>query len=498
MKKKVGFLAYLNPQNLKSQVKAYGGEFLAWGFIRYFAVLYTVVIGLVIAFKLQLTYAVGVVALVTVFLPSMYVTKSKGIYEVRRFEEVAAYMEQMLYSFKRRNKVLSALEDTRSLFADNSSIIYQSIEKAINSIQTDLTPGVDIYEKAFRYIEEPYGCSRLQKTHRFLAAVEYSGGKCDKAIDILIQDRNRWVDRMNLLQKEHKNIKVKTVIGLGMSFLVCGMAVYMLPGDFDITQVAMSQIMTAAAFLMNFLVWYTVDKKMSDSLITEDGSYSPEVIKKSYDYVFHEDKKAAKKRTLTISLIVLPLALVSIFTMGLRGEAVSAALYVMILTSPKRQYKSAYKRIYKHVEKVFPEWLMTLSLKLQTDNLFMAITDTVQDADKVLQEELQLLLARLSAEPDSLEPFVKFMDRLYLPDITSAMRMLYSLGAYGAIDDGEQITALNNRNVILMDRAEMLKMEDKLMGVGMLVLAPMVTGVVKMITDLALMVALITDLSNII
>ena len=53
---------------------------------------------------------------------------------------------------------------------------------------------------------------------------------------------------------------------------------------------------------------------------------------------------------------------------------------------------------------------------------------------------------------------------------------------------GGQIDALVQRNTVMMDRAERLKEEDLMAGVGFLVLLPMITGVVKMLADLVLVI----------
>lgn len=493
--KKNSILVYMNPKNLRSQVNKYGGRFSVFKFFKYLLLLYGIAVGLLLIFKVHTAYAAGVLIAITIFLPDMFVSQFKRVFEIRRFEDISAYMEQMLYSFKRRNKILSALEDTLSIFAENKQgAIYQSIESAIECIKTEKDS--NIYEKAFTYIEDSHGCNRLRKLHRFLINVENSGGDCERSVDILLDDRNLWVDRMNLLQRERKNIKVKTLIGLGMSFLVCGMAVYMLPKDFDVTALAASQIVTSIALLGNFLVWYFVDKKMSGAILGEETDYDWQAVKRSYDHIFHEDAKGKKKKQLIISGILLACVFAGYVMLGIQGAVIFAVLLVLALTNNKRRYKLAFAKVKKEVEKAFPEWLMHLSLKLQSDNLFVAMSETVADAPMILQEELNNLLEKLAVEPDSLEPFMGFMNKLYLPDVTSAMRMLYSLGAYGSADREEQIAALNKRNITLMDRAETLRMEDRLMGVGMLVLAPMLTGVLKMITDLALMVTLITDMSN--
>ena len=68
------------------------------------------------------------------------------------------------------------------------------------------------------------------------------------------------------------------------------------------------------------------------------------------------------------------------------------------------------------------------------------------------------------------------------------MKILYSMAEFGTGEMGQQIDALVQRNAVMMDRAERLKEEDKMAGIGFLVLLPMITGVVKMLADLVLVI----------
>ena len=70
------------------------------------------------------------------------------------------------------------------------------------------------------------------------------------------------------------------------------------------------------------------------------------------------------------------------------------------------------------------------------------------------------------------------------------------MAEFGIRDMGGQIDALVQRNTVMMDRAERLKEEDLMAGVGFLVLLPMITGVVKMLADLVLVILGILSVVN--
>ena len=81
-------------------------------------------------------------------------------------------MEQLLYSFRRQPKILTALQDTLLLFQeDENKELREAIENAIEHIQNATGTG-DVYEEALAIIEKDFGCKRMLKIHNFLRQVE--------------------------------------------------------------------------------------------------------------------------------------------------------------------------------------------------------------------------------------------------------------------------------------------------------------------------------------
>ena len=191
------FYQVLNPIALKKEIKQMDvGEFSALNYLKFLAICYVGMIVLIFVFKLQWPYALALIALETLGLPMAFYLQFKNLYEKKKFEDIAAYIEQLLYSFKRQPKILSSLEDTVVLFEDRKDgHLYQAIQKAIAYIREGHFEE-DLYKEAFAFIEEEYGCKRLYKVHEFLVRVENSGGTVKESIDIMLQDRNLWVNRI--------------------------------------------------------------------------------------------------------------------------------------------------------------------------------------------------------------------------------------------------------------------------------------------------------------
>jgi len=486
-KKNHNFLKYMNPKNLKKEVNRCGYNFSLKKTLQYLLMIFLGIILFSVLLKVKWQYILTIIAMVTVLYPSVILMIFRNMYEEKKFEDVTAYMEQILYSFKRRGKILIALEDARTLFFDEEKEkqgdLYEAIGRAIEHIQTGVAKG-NIYQEAFAIIEEEYGCKRLYKVHDYLIQVETSGGECNEAIDILLTDRKLWMERTYALLREKKNIKTKITIGIGFSFLIIYLAVLMIPADFGITDLFISQIVTTGVIMCNILIWFLGQKSLSGSVIAYGDDTPFSEIEKQYNQVMHGTIKKEKKKFKIAALLLLPVALLAYYRISSLAAILIVAFCVLLVTQPGRQYKSALKKVRKEVEKQFPEWLMALALQMQSNNVHVSVSKSIESAPEILQEELRKLEAEIKMQPNDLQPYINFMKKLDLPDVTSAMKMLYSMATFGFDNNNKQLQALVERNAILIDKAEKMKSEDYLAGVGILVLLPMITGTVKMITDL--------------
>lgn len=483
-------------KKIRSEVQRCGYSFSLSGYVKYLAAVFLGIIAFAYIFRLKLFFMLVVMAAALCFMPGVFLMTYRNLYEEKKFEDVTAYMEQILYSFKRRAKILTALEDAKLLFQKGESPLYDAIARGIVHIQT--AESGDIYREAFAEIEREYGCKRLYKIHDFLIQVEGAGGDPSAAIEILLNDRKLWIDRVCGLKKEKKNIKIKVTIGMGLSFLICAMSVWMLPEEFDITGNVVSQIVTSGTMILNLSIWYIAQKKLSGSLIHADTDMETEgadmmrrlaYLKKKSRHEEIWRYRAAAAAALTVAAVCMGLGMSSV------GAAAIAAA-VIFLNYPGKRYKNAQKSVAKAVERRFPEWLMSMSLQLQTDNVHVSLEKTIPQAPGILKEDLQQLLEEIGTQPNSLQPYLGFLNILCLPDVMSAMKILYSMAEFGSGDMGRQLEALVQRNAVLMDKAERMREEDLMAGIGFLVLLPMITGVLKMLADLGLVIFSILAMVN--
>lgn len=486
MKKIKQFFSYFNPRKFNQEIHRYNADISNWQFIKFLLATYVGLIVFMIIFKLHIPYMAVILGVVTLFLPSIFLLNLRTGYEIKRFESVNAYLEQLLYSFRRKPKVLTALQDTVLLFQEEENTeLREVIEQAIEHIQNPEGNG-DVYEEAFEIIEKDFGCKRMKKIHSFLRQVENAGGNIEESVEILLLDRNLWVDRITGLIMDKKKVNVNVTIAIGLSFVITAISLYMIPESFGIVDTKPSQISTMVVFLLNGLIWYIVQRALSGSLLAADRDTPFEDLKRAYDVVMHDGIAKKKKVFLAVGLMVVAAGgLLTFLTNPMFGLPI-AAFGVVLATQPKRVYKKSKKKLRKEVQKAFPDWLLGVSLQLQTDNVHVSIMKSIPSAPELLQEELINLQDNLEKHPDTLDPYLMFFKPLQISEVSSAMKMLYGLSAFGAEDSQEQIKALVNRNTVIMDHAEKLRMEDELAGVTFAMLAPMITGTIKMVVDLGL------------
>ena len=125
-------------------------------------------------------------------------------------------------------------------------------------------------------------------------------------------------------------------------------------------------------------------------------------------------------------------------TVGMTAAGAAGAAAIWMLTQEKRKYKHARKRVLREVEKQFPEWLMNLSLQLQTDNVHVSLKKTIPDAPFILKQDLTRLVEEIEQQPNALQPYLRFMREFQIPDVLSAMKILYSMAEFGIGDMGGQ------------------------------------------------------------
>lgn len=482
---------YINPKNLQKEIEFYGYQYSLYKHIMITFVVIAVQIGL--AYILGLTrYQISLlIFIILCILPRLVLNMYINMFEQKKFMELSSYMEQMLYSFKRKSKILTALEDTKTLFPEG--LMGDRIGKALHYIEYSYSEG-DIYKEALEIIEEEYDCDILCRIHDFMMNVEKTGGNYEMSLDILITDRNKWVSRIALARKEIQVIKRNVTIAILLSLLIITGTVLMVPTEFvDIKTNVVSQISSMVTIIVNLALWTYVQCKFSKSWLRMDARIREKEIEKYYIRITSPSSERRVHRIVKILVIAGICCYIGYTTQNMICLCICVCFGIILLTQHQRSYKTYKNRLRREVEKVFPDWLLGLSLSMQTENVQVAINQSIEKAPLVLRQELIVLGEKLEKHPTAIMPYLEFYRTLEIPDVQSAMRMLYSMGQNGTEEMARQIQTLIQRNTELQDHSEKLKVADYLSGMGFCVVMPMLFGCGKMMADMmVLMLGILT------
>ena len=436
---------YIKYTNLKKEIRGYG---YSYSFKKYLASLLLSFLGILLAgkfFHLQIPYIIGLGLAYLCFFPIIIIRQFKYMYEQQRFRDVVNYLEQMMYSFKKQPKIIVALEETKQLCEGRILELIDEAEKAISS------PGAvdDLYRHALSCIEQEYRCDRMKMLHDYLVKVENLGGQYQSTLNIILDDVKEWTERTYLFQKERKSMKFKIVLSLTASLML----------------------------------YLGAQKLLTGSWLKDTLDENPEQIKKDFK-TMREEKDG--KQPWIITILSFPVLLLGFDWQNLYIIGAVTALIAAAWFTPSLKRKNAGGRILKEINQKFPYWLRGIALSLQTENVYVAIRDSLDQAPYVLKEQIEILLRNIDEDPESILPYQNFLSEFDLPEIQSASRMLYSLTNCGKDDSEAQINTLIHRNNVLMDKAEWLQNENDVAGIGALTFVPMILATFKMIMDLGL------------
>jgi hypothetical protein len=429
---------YVRFRNLQLRIEAYGYQY---SFSKYIAMVLLGSLLIFLAGKWNGLRGIAAVILLSSFvllLPILILEQFHYLYEERRFQSVVRYMEQMIYSFQKHPKILSALEETQQVLDGEIKERIQTIREEIEQ-----SKGMD-YKKAFQTIEKGYHCERLVQMHDFFIKVEEIGGQYQAALNAILDDLKMWTERTYLFQKERSQMKKKIAASILCVLLLCSVLFHMIIQSEEMKGILSSVPYQAGttAILVSFLILFVFSQKiLTGSWIKKEKELDWEQIKKDWMHVREEPD----------------------------------------------QYKRARKRLKREVEKQFPKWLRVVILGLQTDNVYRTIVESADDAPAVLRLPLQILIEDLGKDPVSMIPYDHFLKELEVPQIHSAVKMLYAYTNMGTSEAKEQLGEIMRRNTILTDRAERIQNEDEVAKYLLLFYVPMFLGTAKIMLDMSLL-----------
>ncbi len=433
----------MKPKLLWDELKRYGYVFSVKRSILMYGM--TVAFALLCGkfFRLERMYLLILCLWCAILFPFFLRNLYRNRYGQRQFVEINSYMEQFLYSFQKSGKILVTLKDVEKLFANG--MMHTRIQEAIAYIE-DTYDEDHVEKKALAMIEREYPIHHVAMIHRFALQVEEKGGEYGEAIRLMLDARRMWADRSYELLKEKKRKRTQILISVLVSLLLCSVFVYVAERvSLSITGFTIVKVVTLLTLLLDIWIFYVADRKLS--MESMDETYDEKELLRQYEKVKRsEEKKHAELGT-----------------------------------------RIAKKNVSRALQKMFPQWLLEVSLLLQSENVQVAIMESYDEAPVLIKPALRELIQKLQLRPTDMEPYLEFLQEYALPEIQSSMKMFYALSEGTGGNANNQISDIIRRNQLLLDQAQKMKNEDALGGLYALFLAPQLTGGAKMLVDMGML-----------
>lgn len=424
---------------------------------------------------------IAVAALMAMLLPAIMMFHFRFMYEADRYEEVSVYMENMMSAFKRTPKILVALKETE-LTASGK------MKSLIHEVEEKLKAGKD-YEEALKVISDEYQCPRLDALHDFIIRVELQGGEYVKSLDVLMNDLLNWNEITYQMQKERKKHMNMIIAFSGMIIAVVILMLRNINMLRDLVDIADSTFYqcTSLVFLCAFIILYLLAQKgMTTSWISESNTLK----KKDIDRYFHDiecyEPITAKKKNMKKCILFVVFAAIGIYMKNMVIVIGSVVCIALFQNAAERHIQFCKKKLSREIEKVFPSWMRGIQLGLQTQNIYMALVNSLDNAPYVLRGELEKTLLAINESPESIQSYDVFLKDFPLREVKSVFKQLYALDQFATNETkyASQIDDMIARNSELAIKSEKMANEDAMSMFTLYQIMPTLFGAVKLLCDL--------------
>ncbi len=493
-------------KKLDKEIRGWGYEYNAK---KYLATMFLVLVGMVTVgyFFLLKIWFVAILALCAVLaMPFIVLAQFAYIGNNDKFEDIVNYLEQMILSFKRSPKILSAMKDSRDLATGK---MRKCLNEAIEIIETD-TESQDVYEKAFSIIEKEYRCSRIKTLHRFMLNVEMeSSTNYQNSIDNLYSDIRSWVTRTYKYQAELSATKSKIMIIMGLSLGISLFFTYMLKraeeatassgNDYALHMIDSGTYQVATTiFIITFILIFTfLNTKVNGFWLVNDiAEGDGSEIYKNISAVENYDTKGSRKRSIIAASFGVPFLIIGFIIGNLILKVLGIAIIFFMLFKNTLNLKAKKKAVERELVKEFPIWLRDIAVNLNNMIVVRAIAESYDYAAPVMKPFITRFIERSEEDPTSIKPYTEFLGVFNVSELSTAMKMLYTIKMLSAEDSARQVNELIDRNQTLLESSEKLKQEDSVAGVSFISLLPMLLMSIKLMIDLAVMMVAFFSLTN--
>lgn len=483
--------------NLKRQAHDLGKEIT-------FKSLMLVILGVILAvyivcsmLKLNIYYMILCVIFLLLCTPHIILLVFRGGYEKYRFKDVVEYMEQLIYAFHKSGKINDALLD---VYSTSEGYIKETVGEMLTCINGEKMI-TDPYQSAFAIMEGKYQCTRLHLLHDFLVECEERGGDSSDALEMLINDIRGWSERTLEYQAQRKKARNDVILSIMLALLTCGMMINLIPTEYtnNIIVQPIYQLVTMFCVIANIIVFIVVQTKVSKSYldIELDGDSSNYAVRKREWLENYNKKDHFKPMIIKVCVLFSFVIVEAVLKFNYYIIIPTAIVALIVLVFDGLRKNSAVSIVTKELYMMFPQWIRTLSLALQTDNVHVAVQNSLATCPRIIQHDVEHFIEDLSEDPVSAKPFNKFLSDYNVPTLRLSINYLYLASQFGTEDSLAQLDYLVAQNTQLTIQEEKMRNDAALAGINLFIFAPMLVAIIKLLLDLALFLSqFMTLMSN--
>lgn len=430
----------------------------------------------------ETTMVLGLFALFVIpFHRKLY---QKTVENQKRFHEVSLYLDTVLYSFVKEEKVILAVQDVAMTLPEGK--MKSMVEKALDYMNMTFDEA-EVIEDALKMIEKEYPCQRLKDVHQFMTHVEYYGGDIEKPVNLLLEDKGRWEQRIKDAMAQRNKQMIDVILSVIASLIICGAILYLPVGNMDISKEIVVQICGLIVVMVDDVIIYRAQRYLNvdwiELQLTEEEEH---YVKKMESYFSYNEKK--DKRLSVILGILGCICILATSALGNKWLVVGMMAVTLFFFTQHRIGRALQKKkLVREIKYAFPKWLLDLVLLLQSENVHVALQKSQAHVPGILRKELSVLIERLEMEPESSTPYHMFLQEFAIPEVHSAMGILYSLSIGNSGNADKQISELVEKNLELLDVAETDLLKSSMSGLYVLFLLPVVVASFKLIIDMVFM-----------
>lgn len=437
---------------MTEKLQKIGAEYEKKDAVFYYGIVFLIAMIGCFFFELKVSYMGFVIITYLLFVPQIFYNQKKRAFEVRRFQDVNAYMSQMAQSFTRTGNILASLQETGNTFPIGN--MQEVMGKAIDCMENGPYDVREAQVEAYKQIEQYCGCEKLVNLHHFLLMAESRGGECATEFGILEKIRNVWE---KAVWEYHRKLLFDRNLGVLLYMMLLGVCVFILksfPKHLSIIQLWGVQLINAVMLVLCIGFYVLLDRRLNTSLLKEPNTMSKEKAESYYRYIKEYEEKREQRKYMPFSILMGILVLLWYLTDSTYSVlAIGMILFVITFNMHKIILKLTIWIVKKELERAFPKWLFDIMLLIQHNSIEHAIFQSMEKAPPILQPELRRISDILMFEPKCADAYISFLADFHITGVENAMRKLYSLSV-GTGGDIEIMKVIIETNLIFLSKAE--------------------------------------------